>query len=92
MPYEQTIAIGGITVTAETGSPGRIDRVAFYVTGYDIYEHRPRAVISEPPYQWKCRRLGMGQPIQIIAGGYYGQAGGVAVDKQEIRIFNMVPG
>lgn len=90
MPSDNTLIIGGITVTAEADDSDRIEKAEFYVTG-EIYERLPRAVRYNPPYQWKCRRLGIGQPIRITAAGYYGDAGGVAVDHTMMQIINLCP-
>jgi len=89
MPYDKTMAIGGVTVVVDSNNSAEIDRVEFYFTGYNVYEYKPRAVVYNPPYEWKCRRFGIGLPGVITAGAYYGNAGGVAVDKIEVYIINI---
>ncbi len=91
MPYNKTVAIGGITVVAETNDTSRIDRVEFYIAGWQSYEYRPRKIIHQSPYEWKCRKLGFGQPIRVTVAGYYGDAGAVAVDDIRMHIINLCP-
>ncbi|MDD5778271.1 MAG: hypothetical protein PHU95_02340 [Candidatus Thermoplasmatota archaeon] len=81
LPTERTIIFGKITVEVEVSDESRIDSVAFYVT-VESYEHRPRKVLSEPPYTWTWDEpvIVVWQPAEITVAGRYGGASGIAVD------------
>ena len=91
MVYDKTLIIGGITTTAEADMPEKIDRVEFYYTSEIIYDWIPRKIDYSPPYEWKCKKLGIGLPGIITVAAYYGNSGAVAVDKIEIYIINPIP-
>jgi len=90
MPYDKTMAIGSITMVADSNDSAKIGKVEFYWNGY-IYEYAPRAIRYNPLYEWKCRRIGVGAPTEITVAAYYGNAGAAAVDKIEIRTVNLFP-
>jgi len=89
-PLGRTIILGDITVTAEIFDPaGNINRIEFYLCHIDVeYEYEPRAVIFSPPYEWRWDEPARGL-YQLTIGAYYGNAGGVAVDKITVWVFNI---
>ncbi len=88
LPLRQTIILGGIIVTSEVYDlQNKIDRVEYYLTGQD-YETEPRAIIHSPPFNWEWTSSAFGL-YEITAGAYYGNAGSVAVDTVNVRIFNI---
>ncbi|MDD5777828.1 MAG: Ig-like domain-containing protein [Candidatus Thermoplasmatota archaeon] len=92
MPMKNTLIIGGITVQTEVNDPGGgIDKVAFYLTGQDLYDYEPRTVIYAAPYTWNWNSyaIGLRYPYTVTVGAYYGQAGGVAADRETVYIINL---
>lgn len=93
MPFYKTLVIGGITIDAELYNPlnTTAKRVEFYLVLLGrIYDYEPRSVVYYPPYEWRWDEstVALLRPAEITVGGYYGNAGGVAVDKIDVRIFN----
>ena len=91
MAYDRTLIIGRITVTAEADMPEKIDRAEFYYTSEIIYDWIPRKIDYSPPYEWKCKKAGMGLPGRITVAARYGNARAVAVDRIELYIINPFP-
>jgi hypothetical protein len=89
-PIGRTIIVGSITVTAEVSDPTeKVERIEFYLCHIDVeYEYQPRAVVYSSPYEWLWDAPAVGL-YEITVGGYYGNAGGVTVDKIDVRIFNL---
>jgi len=77
-----TMVFGAITVEVEPyESADRIDRIEFFLDGWDLYETEPRDIVYEFPYKWKW-----GEPMYIFglwmitAAGYYGDTGAHVAD------------
>jgi len=92
LPLGKTLMVGGITIMAEVSNESLIKKVEIYISDR-TYEYIPKAVIYEPPYEWKWneRTVHLRYPAYIIAGAYYGNAEAVAVDKMEVYIVNPFP-
>ncbi|MCD6573486.1 MAG: hypothetical protein J7K95_05280 [Thermoplasmata archaeon] len=92
LPIGKTLAIGGITIMVEASNESLIKKVEIYISDR-TYEYIPKAVIYEPPYEWKWneRTVHLRHPGYVIVGAYYGNAGAVAVDKIEVYIINPFP-
>ncbi len=95
MPAKRTLILGGITVVAEVNdSMEDVNRVEFYLASEKMYDYEARAVLYNPPYEWKWNSFSVGlrTPYTITAGAYYGNAGGVIADnKVEVYIVNLAP-
>ena len=95
MPTKKTLILGGITVVAEVNDPlDNVNRVEFYLASEKMYDYKPRAVLCNPPYEWKWNSFSVGlrAPYTITAAAYYGNAGAVIVDnKIEVYIVNLAP-
>jgi len=92
MPAKRTLILGSITVIAEINeSAEKVNRVEFYLSGFEFYEYEPEIILYFPPYEWKWneRSVGIKWPYVITAGAYYGNAGGVAVDEIKVNILNL---
>ncbi|MEA2053880.1 MAG: hypothetical protein U9O96_02005 [Candidatus Thermoplasmatota archaeon] len=95
MPTGKTLILGSITVIAEVNdSMEDVNRVDFYLASEKMYDYEARAVLYNPPYEWKWNSFSVGlrTPYTITAGAYYGNAGGVIADnKVEVYIVNLTP-
>ena len=76
-------------MTAEMSDPTeKVERIEFYLCHIDVeYEFEPRAVVCSSPYEWLWTGPAIGV-YELTIGAYYGNAGGVTVDKIIVWIFN----
>ncbi len=91
MPYDKTMAIGGLTFMAE--GEGKIKEVRYYLDRHRYFGgHLPKAIRYKPPYKWKFKMpaIAVENPYVITCAAYYGNAGAVAVDKIEVYIINLL--
>ncbi|MEA2054766.1 MAG: hypothetical protein U9O96_06665 [Candidatus Thermoplasmatota archaeon] len=89
IPIGKTIILGGITVKVEGyDSEEKINRVEFYLDTPEAYEREPRAIIYEPPYEWKWDEPAIG-PCLITSAAYYGNTEAHAADIINLWIFNI---
>ncbi len=92
LPAGKTLVFGGITVKVEVDDPGRmIDTISFYLSSQDFYDVEPRKILHSPPYAWKWNSyaVALRAPWTVTVGAYYGQAGGVAADRETVYIINL---